>query len=105
MKVDTAGEGFSKSIWGKLSWILGLAAILLFFFGLFAASAFNRALPGAILLYLVPILIAAGIFSGLMGFFTTRAWVGLVLNLLLAAIGCLLFLHIFSYCCAPPNLN
>jgi hypothetical protein len=75
------------------------------FFGLFAASAFNRALPGAILLYLVPILIAAGIFSGLMGFFTTRAWVGLVLNLLLAAIGCLLFLHIFSYCCAPPNLN
>jgi hypothetical protein len=105
MKVDTAGEAYSKSIWGKLSWILGLATILLFFLGLFAASAFNPAMPGAILLYIVPILIIAGLFSGFMGFFTTRSWVGLVLNLLLAAIGCLLFIYLFGYCCAPSNLN
>jgi hypothetical protein len=105
MKIDTAGVGFSKSIWGKLSWILGLAAILFFFLGLFAAPSVSSISLGTISFYIVPVLIFAGLFSGFLGLFTTRAWVGLVLNLLLAAIGFLIFIYFFGYCCAPPNLN
>jgi hypothetical protein len=105
MRINYAGEANSKAVWGKLSWILGLAGIFLFLLGLFAQPIMHSAGLDWFLIYLIPILIVAGLFCGFMGLFTTRAWVGLILNLLLAVIGCLFFVYLFVLCCAPPKLN
>jgi len=100
MRISYKGETLPKSVWGTLSWALGLAAILLVCFGLFA-PAYSRL--GAFMFYLAPVLIIAGLFSGFMGLFTTRAWIGLVLNLLLAVFAASLFIYLFGYCCAAPK--
>ena len=103
MRISYKGETLPKSVWGTLSWFLGLVGILYYLLGFFVLPISSSTGLGTFWFCLALFFTFAGLFSGFMGLFTTRAWIGLVLNLLLAVFAASLFIYLFGYCCAAPK--
>jgi hypothetical protein len=90
--------------WGRTSLILGLSNILLVLLGLSELLTLRSEHLLKLAVFVTPLLACIGTVCGIIGLFTTRAWVGLVLNLMLMP-ALMAFIWMFAYCCAPlPSL-
>ncbi|HEY0462004.1 MAG TPA: hypothetical protein VGC97_22920 [Pyrinomonadaceae bacterium] len=97
-------EAKRTSIWGKISIICALAAVLFGVSGILTALFLNIEMVLFISVGLAVLLVVVGVLSGIVGLFISHAWVGLSLNVLIVILVFVFFLYIYIYstCCAPP---
>ena len=89
-----------SSLLEKISLIAGLSNILLLGLGV-ALSQISRVLSVIILLAFM-LSLSIGISTGIAAFTIRRAWIGLLINILmLILLGVSMFVY-FTFCCAPP---
>ncbi len=98
--MDNRTEKQSKSVFlGRISLIAGLCNILLL--GLGVLSKHSGHIIGGIIFFAFALSLSIGIGTGIAAFINKRAWVGLVINILmLILLGVSLFTY-FTLCCAP----
>lgn len=102
LALDNIKEKQSKSgFLGKISLIAGLSNILLLVLGVLSERS-GRILSGIITLAFA-LSLSIGIGTGIAAFINKRAWVGLLINILmLILLGVGVFTY-FTLCCAPPQ--
>jgi hypothetical protein len=93
----------TNAVWGKLSLICVLTTVALVLSGFLAAYALKIEILFWIAAAFSVFLVTLGLLSGVIGLFTRRAWLGLLLNLMIVAAGYGFYIYLFTACCIDPH--